>query len=500
MAAGNTFLFEFSQSLDDRFITTDGLMERALPMIERYTGAQRVFFFNWNAGNSVISQRMMCESGNNYYLQEDIYVDPGAPEIIKFLHDGVMDSPALEYPAVYVLLVWRTPLNSIQTLQSRQATRSQYGVLRVERFKKSMPFSRADKELLLGLARELCVKLNMAEIDHYNTAQLKRTVALNDLAQVFATSIRLSDSLEEILKSVQSSFCFDRTSLYLADLKTGKIQEGLSVDIAGGVKKLGEQDALLGRFCGSCSQEFGQCPAFGIGGISITLPLMLQNKNLGCMVFDNVLSRSPISQEDILSLRQFSAQIALAIDNARLFEKVQELSNYDELTKLTLRRFFSENFSQEIYRSRRFNLTFSLLLMDIDYFKNINDEYGHVLGDETLKAVSEVIRGSLRQTDIPCRFGGDEIMILFPRTTGEEALHIAKRLAARVAAIKLPERLTRGAVIKLSISQGLAVFPYDGDDQTGLIRCADDALYYVKEHGRGFCALYSDIKEKGAAQ
>ncbi|MDR1123694.1 MAG: sensor domain-containing diguanylate cyclase [Elusimicrobiota bacterium] len=499
MAAGNTLLFEFSQNLDDRFITTDSLMERALPMIEHYMGAQRVFFFNWNAGNSIISQRMMCESGNNYYLQEDIYVDPGAPEIIKFLHDGVMDAPALEYPAVYVLLVWRTPLNSIQTLQSRQATRSQYGVLRVERFKVNKPFAREDKELLLGLARELCVKLNMAEIDHYNTAQLKRAVALNDLAQVFATSIRLSDSLEEILKSVQSSFCFDRTSLYLADPQTGKMQ-GLSVDIAGDIKKVDEQDGLLGRFCGACTQEFGQCPAFGISDISITLPLRLQNKNLGCLVFDNVLSRSPISQEDVLSLRQFSAQIALAIDNARLFEKVQELSNYDDLTKLTLRRFFNETFAQEIYRSRRFNLTFSLLLMDIDYFKSINDEYGHVLGDEALKAVSEVIRSSLRQTDIPCRFGGDEIMILFPRTTGEEALSIAKRLAAKVSAVKLPDRLTRGADIKLSVSQGIAVFPYDGDDQTDLVRRADDALYYVKEHGRGLCKLYGEIAEDKKAE
>jgi diguanylate cyclase (GGDEF)-like protein len=474
-------------------------MERALPMIERYMDAQRVFFFNWNAVNSIISQRIMCESGNSYYLQEDIYVDPGAPETIKFLHDGVMDSPMLEYPAVYVLLVWRTPLNSIQTLQSRQATRSQYGVLRVERFKKSKPFARADKELLLSLARELCVKLNMAEIDHYNTAQLKRAVALNDLAQVFATSIRLSDSLEEILKSVQSSFCFDRTSLYLADPQTGKMQGGLSVDIAGEVKNLDEQNALLGQFCGECAQEFGLCPAFGMSDISITLPLRLQNKNLGCLVFDNVLSRSPISQEDVLSLRQFSAQIALAIDNARLFEKVQELSNYDELTKLTLRRFFNENFAQEVYRSRRFNLTFSLLLMDIDHFKNINDEHGHMLGDEVLKAVSEVIRSSLRQTDIPCRFGGDEIMILFPRTTGDEALNIAKRLSAKVSAIKLPERLARGADIKLSVSQGIAVFPYDGDEQADLIRRADDALYYVKEHGRGFCKLYSETASEKKA-
>ena len=226
----------------------------------------------------------------------------------------------------------------------------------------------------------------------------------------------------------------------------------------------------------------------------LTLPLALQNKNLGWLVFDNMLSRVSISEEDILSLKQFSTQVALAIDNARLFEKVQELSNYDELTKLCLRRFFNENLAQEIYRSKRFNLTFSLILMDLDHFKNINDTYGHILGDEALKAVSEVIRNSLRQTDIPCRYGGDEILILLPRTTGEEAKNIAKRLSERVRNIELPKRLTRGEEIKLTISQGISVYPYDSEEPADLINRADEALYHVKEGGRGFWELYSDVK------
>lgn len=491
-----TLLYDFYQGLSDRFTSIDSLLGHALPLIADYLNADRVFFFNWEEDNSIISQRVMCKEGKCYFLQEDIFVDPASPEVLKFLQDGIGDAPTLDYPAVYVLVKWRTPQNSLRSLKSGERTRSQYGVLRVERFKKSKPFIQSDREILLGISRELSIKMNMTEVDHYNTSQLMRTQALNDLAQLFATSIRLSDSLLEILKNVQKSFYFDRTSLYLIDLKTNKLQDAYSVDLSGELKEIEIHKEVYKNYENNCKAGNNNlCPVISSSDIVLTLPLVLQNKNLGWLIFDNMLSRVPIAEEDKLSLEQFSTQIALAIDNARLFEKVQELSNYDELTKLALRRFFNENFTQEVYRSKRFNLTFSLIILDIDKFKNINDTYGHILGDEALKAVSEVIRNSLRQTDLPCRYGGDEILILLPRTTGEEASNIAKRLDEKVRAIKLPERITRGEDIQLSISQGISVFPYDSEDQETLIRCADDALYHVKETGRGYWAMYSDIKE-----
>ena len=101
---------------------------------------------------------------------------------------------------------------------------------------------------------------------------------------------------------------------------------------------------------------------------------------------------------------------------------------------------------------------------------------------------------SLRQTDIPCRYGGDEIIIMLPRTTAEEAKHIARRLSQKVKAIKMNPELTKGQEVRLSISQGIAVYPYDSQEQADLIHCADEALYYVKEGGRGFWASYSDVK------
>ena len=486
--------YDFYQSLSDRYFSIDSLLRKALPMMAEYLDADRIFFFNWSEEKGIISLRTMCKDGVCYYLQEDIAVDKNSPEILKFLQDGVIDSPTLDYPAVYGLIKWRTPLDSLKTLKSGTLSRSQYGVIRVERLKQNKPFTAEDREILTGLCRELSVKINMTEVDHYNTAQLRRAQALNELARVFATSIRLSDSLSEIVRSIQKTFHFDRTSMYLTDPKTGKLDEAYSADISGEVKTLDSASNIHKKFIVDCREDDSSCPLLAKSDIVLTLPLTLQNKNLGWLVFDNILSRVPISEEDILSLKQFSTQVALAIDNARLFEKVQELSNYDELTKLCLRRFFNENLAQEIYRSKRFNLTFSLVLMDIDHFKNINDTYGHILGDEALKAVSEVIRNSLRQTDIPCRYGGDEILLLLPRTNGEEAKNIARRLSERVRNIELPQRLTRGEEIKLTISQGISVYPYDSEEPAELINRADEALYRVKEGGRGFWTLYSDIK------
>ncbi len=486
--------YDFYQSLSDRYFSIDSLLRKALPMVADYLDADRLFFFDWVDEKSIISQRTMCKDGVCYYLQEDVFVDKDSPEIIKFLQDGVIDSPALDYPAIYGLIKWRTPLDSLKSLKSGTISRSQYGVLRVERLKQNKPFTPEDREILRGLCRELSVKINMTEVDYYNTAQLRRAQALNELARVFATSIRLSDSLSEIVRNIQKTFHFDRTSLYLTDPKTNKLDEAYSADISGEVKTIDSAADIHRKFIVDCQEDAHSCPLIARSDIVLTLPLVLQNKNLGWLVFDNMLSRVSISEEDILSLKQFSTQVALAIDNARLFEKVQELSNYDELTKLCLRRFFNENLAQEIYRSKRFNLTFSLILMDLDHFKNINDTYGHILGDEALKAVSEVIRNSLRQTDIPCRYGGDEILILLPRTTGEEAKNIAKRLSERVRNIELPKRLTRGEEIKLTISQGISVYPYDSEEPADLINRADEALYHVKEGGRGFWELYSDVK------
>ncbi|MBR2392001.1 MAG: sensor domain-containing diguanylate cyclase, partial [Elusimicrobiaceae bacterium] len=262
-----------------------------------------------------------------------------------------------------------------------------------------------------------------------------------------------------ILKGVQKYFRFDRVRLYLTDDEGSKIKSVLGVDISGkvtqqdGASLKEEEDQLL-------KEVFDSAATYRATRSVIYIPLKVQRNKVGFLTFDNILSRRKIGYLDFISLQQFASQMALAIDNARLFERVQELSNFDELTKLPVRRYFNEKFAEEIYRSKRFDLTLSLMIMDIDWFKQINDGYGHQIGDWALKEVSKVIRTGLRQTDVPCRFGGDEMVIMLPRTTGEEAKIIAKRLKDRIGAITLPSRYTEGKDVHLSISQGIPPFQW----------------------------------------
>ena len=263
----------------------------------------------------------------------------------------------------------------------------------------------------------------------------------------------------------------------------------MGVDISGEVKSqsgddLPEDERTLLR------DIFDSGEAYRMIHNVVYIPLCVQRNKVGFLTFDNLLSRRRIDYLDFVSLKQFANQIALAIDNAALFERVQELSNYDELTKLPVRRFFAEKFKEEIARSKRFDFIMSLIVLDIDWFKQINDTYGHQIDDWALKEVSKVLLTSFRQTDFPCRYGGDEMVIMLPRTNDDEAKIICKRLKERINNIAIPSRYTDGKRITLSISQGVSSFPQDGQTAEELFSQADKALYWVKKNHRGTFAVY----------
>ncbi|MBR5151502.1 MAG: sensor domain-containing diguanylate cyclase, partial [Elusimicrobiaceae bacterium] len=300
---------------------------------------------------------------------------------------------------------------------------------------------------------------------------------------------------ELILQGVQKYFRFDRVRLYLNESYARRIKSALCIDISGQVThqkadEITEQEQAL------LKEVFDSAATYRSTRSVIYIPLKVQRSKVGFLAFDNVLSRRHIGYLDFISLQQFASQMALSIDNARLFERVQELSNYDELTRLPVRRYFNEKLAEEMYRAKRFSLTLSLLILDIDFFKQINDTYGHQIGDWALQEVSRVIRTSLRQTDVPCRFGGDEMVIMLPSTNSEESKIIAKRLKERINAITLPTKYTGGEEIHISISQGVASFPTDASSVEELLEKADKALYVVKKNGRGFFAVYREVSDQ----
>jgi len=311
--------------------------------------------------------------------------------------------------------------------------------------------------------------------------------------------MRSGENMKFILQGIQKYFGFDRVRLYLVNTRDQKLKGELSTDIHGQVRSLAHEEIPL--LPGT--HRFADI-VLGTDSIVVDkyrdtvlhLPLTVQGKRVGLLIVDNLVSQQSIERDDIVSLSSFAGQIGLAIDNAMLFEEVQELSQYDELTTLPLRRYFNQRFQDEMYRAERFSQPMALIWIDIDFFKDVNDTYGHQVGDKALKEVSRVILSNLRKIDFPCRYGGDEIQIMLPQASAMEAKAIARRLDEEVREIRIPVPFSKEGDIGITISQGIATYPGDASSGDDLLKKADDALYWVKSHGRGSYALYGDIKNE----
>jgi len=149
------------------------------------------------------------------------------------------------------------------------------------------------------------------------------------------------------------------------------------------------------------------------------------------------------------------------------------------LTGIFNRRFFELRIGAELERARRYNGSLAVIMVDIDHFKRLNDEFGHLLGDEVLRQVSSVFSQQLRKVDVVCRYGGEEFALLLPQTTMEQALGVADKLRREIAAWQFP-----GVPRPVTISAGTAAFPIHGTTRDEVVKAADAALYAAKQAGR----------------
>lgn len=193
------------------------------------------------------------------------------------------------------------------------------------------------------------------------------------------------------------------------------------------------------------------------------------------------------NQSQMEKLQVFANQAAVAIRNAQNFEEMQRLAITDSLTGLYSRRYFFEYAENEIQRSVRYQKDLSMVMLDIDHFKKVNDQFGHIIGDLVLRNVADVCRSVVRQVDVLCRFGGEEILILLPETDGEEALNVAERLCRAIAESVLQ---TDSGPVRVTVSVGLAALDPAHDTLARMITAADQALYMAKDAGRNSVRVF----------
>lgn len=201
-------------------------------------------------------------------------------------------------------------------------------------------------------------------------------------------------------------------------------------------------------------------------------------------VFDNIVSANKSLQSSLTSAED------LLQEQAEEIEAHMSLSMTDPLTGLLNRRGLDEQLQSRITASRRDGEAFSVLVLDVDYFKQINDTYGHLVGDRMLAAVAQALRESLRQCDAVARYGGDEFAILLPHTTLEEGVVVAHKLNAKVAGAAIEER---GFIFTVSVSSGLAMYA-GAEDGKSLLERADAALYAAKQAGRDCAYMHNGVE------
>lgn len=297
---------------------------------------------------------------------------------------------------------------------------------------------------------------------------------LYEIGRPLADSLSTERVAETIVNGLVRSFGMESAALYLSagdgDLYCAR---RVPETVAGAGDEAEQMHSLRARMEEQTPRQEGR---------TVYMPIGTKARLLGILVAQLPPPGRALAPEELNTIRLLSGQVGIAVENARLYETTERLSRTDGLTHLYNHRFFQERIREEFKRSDRFGQTLSLLMIDVDDFKRINDTHGHQCGDQILQRIGRVLRASLREVDVAARYGGDEFAIILPDTDLREAVEVAERL--RKAMEKHPF-LADGTPVTMTLSLGAAARPPQSAVRTEeLIKMADQALFEAKSRGR----------------
>ena len=223
----------------------------------------------------------------------------------------------------------------------------------------------------------------------------------------------------------------------------------------------------------------------------LVLPLIVQEAAVGTIVLAG-RRRGLFSKNVREMLGVITNQVAVSIQNAKMYKQMEEMATTDGLTGLPNHRTFQSRFSEMLHRAERTDKPVSLVLTDIDKFKNVNDTYGHPVGDMVLRRMAGVLAAEIRKVDLAARYGGEEFALVLEETDEEGARLFCERVRQEVAAQVMS---SEKGPFRVTLSLGVATWPENGTEKQQLIERADQALYAAKEEGRNRTVMYSDLKK-----
>ncbi len=215
------------------------------------------------------------------------------------------------------------------------------------------------------------------------------------------------------------------------------------------------------------------------------IPMVVYNDVIGVINVTNKRYGRQFTDDDVEMLKAVADQAAVAINKAQLWD----MAVTDSLTGLYVRRYFMVKLHEEVHRAERYNNILSIVMADLDRFKNINDTYGHDVGDGVLKEIGRFLQQNVRDLDMVARYGGEEFVIMIPEAAKDAAYSMSERLRKKFSRLKF-ENLPQ-----ITISLGIATYPFDGKQPEDLLKKADAAMYAAKRAGRNQVARYTrDVK------
>jgi diguanylate cyclase (GGDEF)-like protein len=320
----------------------------------------------------------------------------------------------------------------------------------------------------------------------------------HELGKALTSSLQLDQVLRTIMEKINEVLRPDTWSLLLMDVEknelffqiaTGKGAEALKElrikvgqGLAGWVAQSGQPVVVTDT--SNDSRFFSQVDAktkMETRSV-VAVPVRFRDQCLGVIELINCIGPEGFSQRDLALLEALADYAAIAIENARHVQRIHELTITDDCTTLYNARHLNFMLDTEIYRSHRYAFEFSLIFIDLDHFKSINDTHGHLVGSKLLAEIGAAIKEKCRMIDMAFRYGGDEFVVLLPQTSKENALGVANRLHKLIReTVWLQES---GINANVTASVGVASYPTDSRSKAELLHLADEAMYAVKNSTR----------------
>jgi diguanylate cyclase (GGDEF)-like protein len=325
------------------------------------------------------------------------------------------------------------------------------------------------------LGRELAGALERAEEEGRRSRIFGELAGSIDLDEVLSRTLEAAGALEDA----------DAALIMLPDPAGGKplvATLGLSVEEAERHAITGPPDGRLARSI-TMSYTYPELereasPGEAVIHAGLAVPLPGDSSTLGYLTVFTRTKGHEYSDDDVRQLETLALRAGPAIENARRFREARQLADLDALTGLHNRRYFHETLARECARAHRYERKLSLIVFDLDDFKEVNDRIGHLAGDTVLAEAAERVRDVVRTADIACRVGGDEFAVILPESSLDDADQLYRRIQTAISSRPL------GQGGKLFLSAGVAELRAE-DDPVAFFQRADDALYRAKEAGKG---------------